>query len=114
MRDVGLGHDQTIVTGFREHSTAGCAAMNRDKLAYRIACADARLRWLAPVLQILRSKTDRDEREDVCAIADVRAPVYHGVRFDAHIFAKRDFIADDSVRAYVTARADFRARSDDC
>src|SRR5688572_14636559 len=70
VRDVGLGHDQTIVTGFRKHSTASRAAMNGDKLANLVPFADARFGRFAFVLQILGGESDRDEWKNLCAGAD--------------------------------------------
>ena len=47
MRDVRLGHEQTIVADLRQHAAAGSAAMDGDKLSDVIAPADARFRRLA-------------------------------------------------------------------
>jgi hypothetical protein len=58
VRNVSLGHDQTVVAYLSQHSTAGGAAMNRYKLPNHIASPDARFGWLAFVLQILSGKAD--------------------------------------------------------
>jgi len=70
VRNVGLGHDQTIVADPREHSAPGGATMNRDELADVVALANNRLRGLAFVFQILRRETDGDEWKDVRAGID--------------------------------------------
>ena len=41
MRNVGLGHKQTIVADLRLHATARRAAMNSHKFANVVAAADA-------------------------------------------------------------------------
>jgi hypothetical protein len=73
--DVGLGHDQTIVTDARQHPATGSAAMDRYELAYVVVRTDLRFGWFAFVLQILRSESNRDEGKHVRACSDGSASV---------------------------------------
>ena len=54
--DMGLGHDQAIVTDLGEHAAACSPAMNCDEFTNLISFADSGLRRLALVLQILRAQ----------------------------------------------------------
>ena len=56
--DVRLGHDQTIVASLREHAAALRPTMNGNELANAISLANARLRRLAFVFQILGRESD--------------------------------------------------------
>src|SRR5690349_2277317 len=114
VRDVGLGHDQAIIAEARDHAATRSAAMNGDKLANLVARADARLRRLAFVFEILRSQTDRNEWENVCPGTDRRAAVDHDVRFKPHLVAENDFVADDAVRTDETLVANFGFGTNNC
>jgi hypothetical protein len=57
VRHVRLGHNQTFVAYSGEHSAALRTAMYGHEFTYGASTTYARLRRLAPVFQILRSKT---------------------------------------------------------
>src|SRR5690242_21781912 len=111
VRDVGLGHDQAVVADARDHAAARGAAMNGDKLANLVACADARFGWFAFVFEILRREADRNEGKDVCLGTDRRASVDDYVRLEPHLVADYDLVADDAVRTDETVVADFGLRT---
>src|SRR5918993_139766 len=113
VRDVRLGHDEAVVADGGEHPAALRAAVDGDELAYLAATADARLRRLAPVLQVLRREADGDEGEDVRVVADLGAPLDDAVRVEPHALAEPHLFADDRVRADHTAAPDLGARADD-
>src|SRR5678815_4611948 len=101
--DVRLGHDQTVVTNSSEHSAAGGATMNGDKLADVIAFADPRFGRFALVLQILRSKTNRDKGENVRFRTNRGVTVYYTMRLESDIVAKFNVVAYDRIGTNKTA-----------
>ena len=72
--------------------------MDGDELAYAIALADARLRRLAAVLQVLRREADGGEGEDVRVVAYLGATVNDDVRFEADARAQTHLVADRAER----------------
>ena len=114
VRDVRLGHDQTIIARLRQHAAARRAAMNGNELADAVSFADARLGRLAFVFQILRCESDRDKRKDMRALANSGAPVNDAMRFETHTVAQLHFVANYRVRADITVAAEARLRADDC
>ena len=71
VRDVRVGHEHVVVADFRDAAAARGAAMDRHELPEHVVVADDQPRRLAVILQVLRNQADRDEREDLVAVADL-------------------------------------------
>src|SRR6266849_1457998 len=114
VRDVRLGHDEAIITGFCQAAAAFGAAMNGDKFADAIAAPNLSFRKLAREFQILRRQANRNERKNMSVVADTRVSINHAVRVDAHPVAQRNVVADDDVRTDEALAPDLGALADDC
>src|SRR6267378_2754479 len=88
MRDVRLRHDEAVIAGFGDPTTARGATMNRHELADPIAPANFSFRRLAGKLQILRRQTNRDKRENLRFVANPGAAVDDTMAVDLHSFAQ--------------------------
>ena len=91
VRDVRLRHQQISVADLGQTAAALRAAMNGDEFADVISIADFNACRFAAVFQILRRKSDGNERENFIVIADLRIAVNDDVRFEPVIFAQNDF-----------------------
>jgi hypothetical protein len=106
MGNVRLRHDEAVIAGFGDPTTARSAAMNRRELADPIAPANFSFRRLAGKLQILRRQTNRDKREYLRFVANPSAAVDDAMAVDFDPLAQYHFIADYGKRADATARSD--------
>jgi hypothetical protein len=66
--NMGLGHDQAIVTYQSSHPPAGGPPVNRYKFANLVSTADLSLGGLPSIFQILRRQSYRNERKDMCTV----------------------------------------------
>ena len=109
---MGLSHNQTIIARLREHFTAGAAPMNGHEFADPVAPPYARFRWFAFVLQILRGKTNRNERKNMRTCADSCLAIHDAVRLQTNAVAQLNLIADYRIRTDVAIAAKVRAAAD--
>jgi hypothetical protein len=77
---MSLRHQQIAVTNTRHSAAALGSAMDGDEFANVISLADLGPGWFACVFEILRSEADRDKRENVRFVTDLRSAVNDDVR----------------------------------
>src|SRR5439155_1820558 len=98
MRDMHTEHEQAIVADPRHHPAASRPGIHRHIFADRVIAPDDEHRFLASILEILRLKSDRSERENTGALANRRAAVNDDVRHQRHPCTERDMPADNAIR----------------
>jgi hypothetical protein len=94
MSDVGLRHQQIVVTYPRDAAAARGTAVDRDKFAYIVALSDLRSRGLTGVLEVLRAQADGYERINVGLIPDRRVAINDNVRIKTNAGAEDHVLAD--------------------
>ena len=110
--NMRLRHDQTVIADLRKHATAGATAMDRHELANMVALPNARFGWFSLVLQILRGQSNRNERENMGAVADGRAAVNDAMGLQTNAVAQFNFVANDRIRTDVAVATNARAAAD--
>jgi hypothetical protein len=106
VRDVRLGHNQTIVADLRQHTATRGPTMNGDEFPNVVSLPDSRFGGFTLVLQILRSESDGDKRKDVRFLANESPSIDNAVRFEADTIRELHLVSDDAVRSDETAETD--------
>src|SRR5438093_9856266 len=106
VRNVRLGHDETVIAGFGEPAAARSAAMNRYELTDPVAPANFSFRRLAGKLQILRRQTNRDKGENLRFVANPGAAVDNTVAVDLDPLSQHHSVPDHGIGTDAAARAD--------
>src|SRR5258708_34575422 len=102
MRNVGLGHDQTIIADLSQHAAARGAAMDGHELTNLVPFANPRLGRFSLVLQVLRRESDRDKGKNLSSVAYSGWPIDYAMRFKTHSITAFHFLSHDGIRPYIT------------
>src|ERR1039458_7746568 len=111
---VGVGHQQVIAAYGGQQAAAFGAAMDGDEFANPVAVADARLRSLALVLEVLRRHAHGAVREENVVFADPRGALHIEVGHQAGAGSDFHLGAHDAIRTDLGALRDPRPRIHDC
>jgi len=107
--DVRLRHDETIITSLGEHSAAGRAAMNGNKLTN----CDFVCQSLSPTAHLCTSNPEKQarwKRKERCgSLADRSPAINHAVRFQPNPITQFDFFADNGIGSNIAVITHMRA-----
>jgi hypothetical protein len=112
MRNVGVGHDESVAADASEASAFHGATIDGDEFADGVVVADFEARGFVFVTQILRRESDGGKREEAVARADLRGAFNGDVGDQLAVFAEFDARADGAVRADFARRMNFHGGID--
>ncbi|MNI54337.1 hypothetical protein D3C73_1092290 [compost metagenome] len=113
MADVGIGHDQVVVTQRGFSAVLDRATVNGHTLANHVVITDHQARWLPFVLQVRGVFADRGKLVDAIVLADPGRPLEHHVRTNDGTLPDFDIRANDRPRADLDTIGQFGRRIDD-
>jgi hypothetical protein len=95
--DVGTDHEQAIVADAGDHPAPFGPGVHCHILADGVVAPDHEGRFLAAILQILRLKPDRGERENASPLTHRCEALDYHVRAKCDPGGERNVLADDAV-----------------
>ena len=111
--DVGIRHEQVVVSDGCHAMALGGATIDRTELAKRVVFADDQFGVFTGIFEILRITANHGMRMNATTLTDLGITLQHSMAADHHIVGEADSSADNGIRPNVNISPQLRARIND-